>query len=144
MRRAAVWLVLLTFAVAVFGGWLGVRLGQRDLSSNLGLDQVLHHDVSLSKEQEHKIEALETSFAAQRKALEAEMRAANQELARAIVTDHQMSPSVEQAIGRFHLAMRQLQELTTAHILGMRDVLTPEQAAIFDRSVVRVLNADAP
>lgn len=144
MKRAAVWLVILTFAVAFLGGWLGVRLGQRAVNSNFGLDQVLHHDLSLSKDQEQKIEALETSFAAQRKTLEAEMRSANQELAHAIVTDHQMSPSVEQAIGRFHLAMRQLQELTTAHILSMRDVLTPEQAAIFDRSVVRVLNADAP
>jgi Spy/CpxP family protein refolding chaperone len=55
-----------------------------------------------------------------------------------------MSPAIEQAISRFHQAMRQLQELTTAHVLSMRDVLTPEQAATFDRSVVRVLNADAP
>ena len=144
MRRAAVWLVVLTFAVAVLGGWLGVRLGQRAVNSNLGLDQVLHHDLSLSKEQQRKIEALETTFAAQRKTLDAQMRAANQELAHAIVTDHRMSPSVEQAISRFHQAMRQLQELTTAHILSMRDVLTPEQAAIFDRSVVRVLNAETP
>lgn len=144
MSRAAVWLVLLTFAVAVAGGWLGVRLGQRAANSNPGLDQVLHHDLSLSSDQERKIEALETSFAAQRKALEAEMRSANQELAHAIVTDHQMSPSVEQAIGRFHQAMRELQELTTAHILSMRGVLTPAQAETFDRSVVRVLSADTP
>jgi Spy/CpxP family protein refolding chaperone len=72
------------------------------------------------------------------------MRSANRDLAQAIVTDHRMSPAIEQAISRFHQAMRQLQELTTAHVLSMRDVLTPEQAATFDRSVVRVLNADAP
>lgn len=144
MRRAAVGLVILTFAVAVLGGWLGVRLGQREMSSNLGLDRVLHHDLSLSQEQEQKIEALETSFAAQRKALEAQMRSANRDLAQAIVTDHRMSPAIEQAISRFHQAMRQLQELTTAHVLSMRNVLTPEQAVTFDRSVVRVLNADAP
>lgn len=144
MRRAALGLVALTFAVAVLGGWLGVRLGQRDASSNLGLDQVLHHDLSLTKAQEQKIGTLETAFAAQRKALEVEMRSANRELAQAIVTDHRMSPAVEQAIGHFHQAMRQLQELTTAHVLSMRAVLTPEQAAIFDRSIVRVLNADTP
>ena len=144
MRRAALGLVVLTFAVAVLGGWFGVRLGQREVSSNLGLDQVLHHDLSLSKAQEQKIEALESSFTAQRKLLEVEMRSANRELARAIVTDHKMSPAVEQSIGHFHQAMRQLQELTTAHVLSMRDVLTPEQAAIFDLSVIRVLNADAP
>ncbi|PMY89179.1 heavy metal resistance protein, partial [Pseudomonas sp. FW305-62] len=79
-----------------------------------------------------------------RKALEAEMRLANHDLAQAIVTDHRMSPAAEQAIGHFHQAMRQLQEATTAHVLSMREVLTPAQAAIFDRSVVRVLNADAP
>ena len=144
MRRAALGLVVLTLAVAMFGGWLGVRLGQREATSNLGLDQVLHHDLSLSKAQEQKIEALESSFAAQRKTLEADMRVANRELAQAIVTDHRMSPAVEQAIGHFHQAMRQLQELTTAHVLGMRDTLTPDQAAIFDRSILRVLTSDTP
>ncbi len=143
MRRAAAGLVALTFLVAALGGWLGVRLGQREVDTNLGLDRVLHHDLGLSKEQEAKIAALEASFATQRKALEGEMRLANHDLAQAIVTDHRMSPAAEQAIGRFHQAMRQLQEATTEHVLSMRAVLTPAQAAIFDRSVVRVLNADA-
>ena len=62
MRRAALWLVILTFAVAVLGGWLGVQLGQRAVNSNLGLDQVLHHDLSLTKDQERTIEALEASY----------------------------------------------------------------------------------
>lgn len=142
MKRAAAALIALTFLVAVLGGWLGVRLGQRDADTNLGLDRVLHHDLSLSKEQKAKIEALEATFATERKSLEAEMRLANHDLAQAIVTDHRMSPAAAQAIGRFHQAMRQLQELTTAHVLSMREVLTPAQATIFDRSVVRVLNAD--
>lgn len=144
MKKGAFALVILTFAVAVVGGWLGVRLGQREVTSNLGLDQVLHHDLSLTKEQERRLEALEARFATQRASLESEMRAANRELAQAIVTNHQMSPAVEQAIDHFHVAMRQLQELTTAHVLSMREELTPPQAAIFDRSVVRILNADGP
>lgn len=143
MKRAAVGLIALTFLVAVLGGWLGVRLGQREADTNLGLDRVLHHDLSLTKQQETRIEALEATFATQRTALEVEMRQANHELAQAIVTDHRMSPAAQQAIGRFHQAMRQLQEATTEHVLSMRAVLTPAQAAIFDRSVVRVLNADA-
>ncbi|MDE2219904.1 MAG: periplasmic heavy metal sensor [Gammaproteobacteria bacterium] len=144
MKKDAVALVILTFAVAVLGGWLGVRLGQRELTSNLGLDQVLHHDLSLTKGQERRIEELEASFSVKRKSLESEMRAANRELAQAMVTEHRMSPAVEQAIGHFHVAMRQLQELTTAHVLSMREELTPPQAAIFDRSVVRALDADGP
>lgn len=144
MKRAALGLIPLTFLLAVLGGWLGVHLGQREADNNLGPDRVLHHDLALTKEQETRIEALEASFAVQRKALEAEMRLANHDLAQAIVTDHRMSPAAEQAIGHFHQAMRQLQEATTAHVLSMREVLTPAQAAIFDRSVVRVLNADAP
>ena len=144
MKRGAAALVILTFAVAVLGGWFGVRLGQREMTSNLGIDQVLHHDLSLTKEQERRIEELESDFAVHRKLLESEMRTANRELAQALVTDHRMSPAAEQAIGHFHQAMRQLQELTTAHVLSMREVLTPAQAAIFDRSVVRVLNADGP
>ncbi len=143
MKRASVSLIAITFLVALLGGWLGVRLGQRDAETNLGLDRVLHHDLGLTKAQEAKIDALEATFATQRKALESEMRLANHDLAQAIVTDHQMSPAAERAIGRFHQAMRQLQEATTAHVLSMREILTPAQAAIFDRSVVRVLNSDA-
>ena len=144
MRPATVGLVALTFALAVMGGWLGVRLGGREASSNLGLDQVLHHDLSLSAKQERAIEALEASFAVRRKELESQMRSANRELAQAIVNDHRMSPAAEQAIGHFHEAMRQLQELTTAHVLSMRAELTPQQAAVFDRTVVRVLDSDEP
>lgn len=119
-------------------------MGERKSETNLGLDQVLHHELSLSASQEQRIESLEKSFSTRRKSLEGEMRAANRDLAHAIVTDHQMSPEAEQAIARFHEAMRQLQELTTAHVLGMRAVLTPDQAKAFDKTVVQVLNADQP
>lgn len=144
MKPAAISLVLVTLAVAFVGGWLGVRMGERKSETNLGLDQVLHHDLSLSSSQEQRIESLEKSFSTQRQSLESQMRAANRELAHAIVTDHQISPEAEQAITHFHEAMRQLQELTTAHVLGMRAVLTPDQAKVFDRTVVQVLNAEQP
>jgi Spy/CpxP family protein refolding chaperone len=144
VRRAALALVVLTFAVAVLGGWLGVRWGQREVTGHLGLDQVVHQDLSLSPAQQVQIAALETAFTGQRMALEAQMQSANRELAAAIVSDHQMSPAVESAIGHFHEAMRELQEVTTAHVLSMRSVLTPEQAILFDRSVAKALNADTP
>ncbi len=142
MKRASAAWVVLTFSVALIGGWIGVRMGQRIPSTNLGLDQVLHHELSLTREQERRIEALEAAFADRRKVYEAEMHAANQALAQAIVTDHRMSPAAEAAISRFHHAMLQLQELTTEHVLGMREVLDAGQAAAFDRAIVRVLAAD--
>jgi hypothetical protein len=39
--------------------------------------------------------------------------------------------------------MGQLQKETLAHIFSMRQVLRPEQTAVFDRAVVKALTTDA-
>lgn len=142
MKRASILLVLVTLAVAFLGGWAGARYGGREARTNMRLDVVLHQELGLSRGQRQQMQAMEARFAGQRRALESEMRAANRDLAHAIVTDRQMSPGARQSIDRFHAAMRQLQELTTAHVLEMRALLTPQQAVKFDQTVIKVLGSD--
>jgi Spy/CpxP family protein refolding chaperone len=140
--RAIVGAVVLTLLVATLGGWLGVRYGLRQARVTPGLDQVLHHDLKLSAEQQQRLAALESSFAARRKVLEGEMRAANHDLAAAILSEQRYGPAADQAIDRFHVAMKTLQHETIVHVLAMRAVLTPEQARQFDQTVSKVLNSD--
>jgi len=140
--RTVTFTVVLTLLVATLGGWLGVRYGLRQASATPGLDQVLHHDISLSPEQEQRIASLEAGFAARRKVLEGEMHAANADLAAAIVSEHRYGPAAEQAIDRFHTSMKTLQQETIMHVLAMRAVLTADQAQKFDQTVSKVLNSD--
>jgi hypothetical protein len=142
--RSVIGVVALTMLVAVLGGWLGVRYGLREAHPAPGLDEVLHHDLHLTTEQERRLAVLESRFAARRKSLEADMRAANRDLAAAIMAEHQYGPLAEKAIDRFHMAMKTLQEETIVHILAMRAVLRPDQAQQFDRTVSQVLTSDQP
>ena len=131
--------ILLTGLGGVIGGWVGVQYGLREAHANQGLDDVLHHELRLNDPQNRRIEALETDFAGRRHSLEAEMEAANRDLARALATQHAYGPDAEQAISRFHVAMGALQEATIKHVLAMRAVLTPAQAERFDETLTQTL-----
>lgn len=147
MSRPSLWrgvflaLVLTAFAAAV-GGWAGVGFGLRQAHAQPGLDEALHHELGLSADQERRIEVLEASYAVRRKSLNAEMRAANGELAAAISAEHAYGPEARHAVSRFHAAMGALQEQTILHVLAMRAVLTPDQARRFDASVSRALSSN--
>lgn len=143
LRNSAL-IIVCTLLAAAVGGWVGVRYGLRQQSQEPQLDQVLHHELRLSTLQERRISSLEAAFAARRKTLEAMMRAANQDLARAITIRHTYDPGARQALDRFHGAMMELQEATIEHVLAMRAVLTPEQALQFDRTVNKALAASSP
>ena len=133
---------LVTAIAAAAGGWAGVHYGLRETRSNLGLDDLLHHELNLSPDQDRRIEALESSFVTKRKTLEDEMRAANHDLAGAIVAEPDYGPRARSAIERFHAAERKLQEETVKHVLSMRTVLTPEQITRFDAAISKALTSD--
>ena len=137
-------MLLITVIAAGLAGWGGVRYGLHKSMESTDLDAVLHRDLDLTPEQDRRIRELEGSFTEQRKQLQAEMHAANRDLARAITKDHVYGPGARHAIDRFHAAMAALQEKTVQHVLMMRAVLAPDQARIFDRSIDRALGEDAP
>ena len=86
---------------------------------------------------------LVADFAGRRQALELEMRAANVRLAQAIEAEHGYGPRVTEAIDETHEVMGTLQKETLQHLFAMRGVLNPDQAEMFDKSVVKALTADA-
>lgn len=105
------------------------------------LHQLMHDRLDLSAAQQSEIDRLETGFAQRRKALDARLRRSNADLAAAMANEHQFGPRVAGAVDRSHMAMGDLQKETLAHVFAMRAVLTPEQAAIFDREIARALTA---
>lgn len=142
LARTIVAVTLLTALAAAAGSWAGIHYGLRETRSNLGLDDVLHHDLGLTTDQDRRIEMLESTFAAKRKSLEDEMRAANRDLAAAMVADPTYGLQARSAIERFHAAESQLQEETVKHVLTMRTVLTPEQIKRFDQAISKALASD--
>lgn len=139
-----IWLIaLIAFAAALGGVVIGRSLVRPSAAAGTELHRLLHEQLDLDDAQHARIEALERRFAVRRRALELELRADNARLADAIEAEHGNGPRVAAAVDRSHAAMGQLQKETLAHIFAMRQILRPDQAAKFDRSVVKALTEDA-
>ncbi len=136
---------IVTILIALVAGLVGALVGARmvDRARVPPLHVLVHHDLNLTSAQSARVDVLERDYAARRQALEAEMRAANADLAGAIREERGYGPKVTAAVDRFHGAMGRLQKATIEHVFAMRAVLTPTQAERFDRSVVKALTADA-
>jgi nickel and cobalt resistance protein CnrR len=140
------WLLLLAlvaFVSAICGVFIGRYVADRPRASETELHALLHRELELSPQQHVKIDEIEARFAVRRKALELEMRAANARLAEAIEAEHGYGPKVTSAIDQTHLVMGETQKETLEHLFAMRAVLNPEQAKMFDSTVVKALTADA-
>lgn len=98
----------------------------------------VHRQLNVTPEQEQAIAITEKRFNEQRTILLARLRAANAELAQAILEGKAKSPKVEEAVQKIHVAQAELQQLTLEHVFEMRAALTPEQ---YDRLLK--LTADA-
>ncbi|MFN3468718.1 MAG: Spy/CpxP family protein refolding chaperone [Novosphingobium sp.] len=119
-------------------GWMPARHGSE-------LHQLVHGKLDLTPDQDREIRRLEQDFARTRAGLDAQLRAANIALAKAIAREHKIGPQVTGAVDASHMAMGELQKATLAHVFAMRAVLTPQQQAIFDREISRALtSADGP
>ena len=134
--------VVLSVVAAFAGAWGGASFIVSRMHTEPPLHEMVHKELNLTADQERRIAGLERDFAVRRQALEAEMRAANADLARAIGQEHAYSPRVQQAVDRFHRAMGELQKQTIFHVLAMRQVLSPEQAVRFDDTVVKALTEE--
>ncbi|OHD01265.1 MAG: heavy metal resistance protein [Sphingopyxis sp. RIFCSPHIGHO2_01_FULL_65_24] len=134
---------LIAFLAAVAGVFVGRILVDAPRANETELHALLHRELKLSADQEKKIHLIEARFAARRDALELEMRAANIRLAQAIDAEHGYGPQVTEAIDETHEVMGDLQKETLQHLFAMRGVLDREQAAMFDKRVVKALTADA-
>lgn len=141
--RRLLLVALVAFVSAVCGVFLGWLVTDRSQANETELHALLHSDLRLTSQQQVKIDAIEAQFAVRRKALELEMLAANARLAEAIEAEHGYGPQVTAAIDQSHLVMGEMQKETLEHLFAMRAVLNPEQAKMFDNTVVKALTADA-
>jgi nickel and cobalt resistance protein CnrR len=144
MVRTAALIIVLTLLGAMLGGWAGVRYGLHEARVPQQLDDLLHQRLHLSSAQEQQLSALEADFSERRREYETKMRAANQDIGRAITVRHRYDPEAQAAIDRLHRAMMELQYVTVQHVLAMRALLTPDQVQQFDRTVDQALVVSQP
>lgn len=137
LRQIAI-TVLLALLAAAGGAWLCANYVVHQATPP-SLHDVVHRDLDLSADQERRLDVIEARYAAQKKRLEADMRAANRELAAAMAAGDATSPELNAAVDHLHHAMGALQKATIAHVFDMRAVLTPAQAKTFDAEVVAAL-----
>ena len=136
-------IALIAFLAAVVGVFVGRALIPARTAPSAELHELLHHQLDLDAGQQAQFAVIEQRFAIRRRALEMELRADNARLADAIEAEHGEGPQVNAAVDASHQAMGELQKATLAHIFAMRQLLRPDQAARFDKAVVKALTADS-
>jgi len=139
--------ILIVALIAFLAALAGVLAGHSFLPAppppGAALHNLLHDGLNLDARQHAQLDKLEAQFALRRQALEMEMRADNVRLAEAMEAEHAAGPRVREAVDRTHGTMGELQKETIAHIFAMRAMLKPDQAAKFDKAVVKALTAEA-
>lgn len=133
---------LVAFLAALAGVVAGRLVADAPRASETELHALQHGELNLSPAQKARIDRIEAQFAVRRTALELEMRASNVRLAAAIEAEHGYGPRVTAAIDHIHMVMGELQKETLKHLFAMRGVLDADQAALFDKVVVKALTAD--
>lgn len=138
---------VLTFIAAVlaagFGGWLGAtKVAER--SRPASVHHLLLEGIDVTPDQDRRLTALASEYEDLKRRRQTELRAANAELAAAILEGHAYTPQVQRAVDRFHHTMGAFQAETIVHVLEMRSVLTPEQATRLDRRVAEALTTQEP
>lgn len=136
-------ILVAAFAAALAGAFAGRALLPAPAPAGAELHALLHHGLNLDREQAARLHELERSFALRRTALELELRAENARLAEAIQAEGGYGPKVASTVDHSHAVMGQLQKETLQHIFAMRQLLRPDQAAKFDRAVVKALTETA-
>ena len=144
-RGSRGWLALgvaACFLAALGGVFVGRLLFPAPVSPGAELHDVVHHKLTLDAGQQARLQLLEQRFAVQRRALELELRSDNARLAEAMEAEHGNGPRVVAAVDRSHAVLGELQKATLAHIFAMRQLLRPDQTALFDKAVVKALTDD--
>ena len=137
--RRTVLIAAIAFVAALGGVVIGRAVVRPAAPAGTELHRLLHDQLALSEAKHAQIGALEQRFAVRKQALEFELRADNAKLASAIEAEHGYGPQVSATIDHSHMVMGQLQKETLEHMFAMRALLTPAQAAQFDRVVVKAL-----
>ena len=143
--------LLITIVVALLaggiGGWLGTRNALDSDAQSLPLRQtvreIVSQDLKLTPDQTKSIQSIEDKYYDRRTTLRQDVATANRELADALMADMAFGREAQQASNHVERGLGELQRATILYVLEVRDVLTSEQQAIYDRKVRDVLTATA-
>lgn len=141
LRNLLITLVFVVLAAGA-GAWLCARYVVSHHAAGPSLHEMVHDKLDLTPDQTRRLAVIEARYAADRRRLEGNIRAANRELAVAIQKGRKDSPEVDAAIDHLHLAMGDLQKATIGHVFDMRAVLTPEQTRTFDAEILAALTEE--
>jgi len=137
--------IVLLLLAAIALGYLGSLTAGHWMSRQhvaTGMHDFVHQELSLTSEQEARLEKLEDAFAIEHRRLESNLKAANAKLAAAMDDEHEYGPKVSAAIDDVHSSMGELQKATIRHVFNMRAILDGNQRQAFDRQVRTALTTD--
>ena len=139
--------VLVALVAGGIGGWMGAQNALDSDTQSLPLRQTVHEivgrDLKLTTAQSKEVQAIEDKYYGRRTALRQEVATANRELADALMSDMAFGREAQAASNHVERGLGELQRATILYVLEVRDVLTPEQQTIYDRTVREVLTATA-
>jgi Spy/CpxP family protein refolding chaperone len=135
MSNAKPWFFLLALlvvaAVAALSCWVTGRLlaprAQQPSGSAVEGHHSVHRELRLTSGQDRALDVVEEKYARRRRELTATIRAANHELAQAVLEDRAYSPRVTAAVDKIHQAQGELQKATMEHVFEMRQALSAGQ-----------------
>jgi hypothetical protein len=133
-------IAIVAFAATLGGVVLGHKLVPTpDPASKL--HELVHDGLDLDPRQRILIDRIEADYKQRHAAFHADMQRDNRMLGQAFQEEQAYGPRVADAVDKSHAAMGDMQKATLQQLFAVRRVLRPDQAAKFDRAVVRALDS---
>jgi Spy/CpxP family protein refolding chaperone len=132
---------LVTILLAGLAAFVGARLGSHQappeaMPLSERIFELLGDDIALSDPQRQTILSIAQRYAPDREQRRLHSRLLNANLLRSMVQEQRFGPKTEQALAQLQDVMGERLKQSLEYMLQVREVLTPEQRAIFDRRVV--------
>jgi Spy/CpxP family protein refolding chaperone len=141
-RRALPWRSsLVTIVLAGLAAFIGARLGSHEpppqnMPLSERLFELLGDEIQLSGQQRQTIVGIAERYAPERERLRLNSRLLNANLLRSMVQEQRFGPRTDQTLMELQAVMGSRLKQSLEYMLQVREVLTPEQRAVFDRRVV--------
>lgn len=131
---------IVTIVLAGLAAFVGAHLGSRQtyrppapLSERVF--EVLNENVQLSEQQKTAIQRISERYTPTRERLRMRSRGLNVHLARLMAEEQGLGPQTTRSLEQLQLVMGERLTLSMKYMLEVREELTPEQKAYFDRKV---------
>jgi hypothetical protein len=131
---------IITIVLAGLAAFLGAHLGSRQtyrppapLSERVF--EVLNENIQLTGQQKSAIRRISEHYAPMRERLRTKSRGLNVRLAMLMAQEQGFGPQTTESLEQLQLVMGERLKLSMQYMLEVREVLTPEQKAYFDRKV---------